>query len=260
MSFINSLYPSLKFSFEWEFNCSIPFLDVLVIGSPGSFKFKVFRKATHSNNYLHYFSFHSRSVKLSVAQNLILRAYRVCSPEFLSDEIDFIFSFFSKLAYPDFVLKKALSKAKSSFYCPSLRPKFKGSSVCVPFVSSLDSPFHSKLAAALNCRTVFSYPNKIKSIVSSNSPKFLTGTGVYRINCNNCDKFYVGETGRSLNLRIKEHKNDFANNNLNNAMFVHSLDNDHSFNFEDAKTIIPIMISILVKSLNPLLLIITVAQ
>ena len=91
----------------------------------------------------------------------------------------------------------------------------------------------------MNCRTVFSYPNKIKSFVSSNTPKSLSPKGVYRINCNNCDKFYIGETGRSLADRIKEHKYDLRNNNLNNAMFVHSLDNGHSFNFNNAKIIIP---------------------
>ena len=170
LSFLNSLYPSLKFSFEWESNRCIPFLDVLIIRSLNSLKFKVFRKATHSNSYLHYLSFHSQSIKLSVAQNLFLRAFRICSSDFLSDEINYIFSSLSKLAYPDFILKKALYKAKSSFFRPSPRPKFKGSTVCVPYVPTLDSPFQSKLAASLNCRTVFSYPNKIKSSVSSNTP------------------------------------------------------------------------------------------
>ena len=212
---------------------------MLIIRSLNSLKFKVFRKATHSNSYLHYLSFHSQSIKLSVAQNLFLRAFRICSSDFLSDEINYIFSSLSKLAYPDFILKKALYKAKSSFFRPSPRPKFKGSTVCVPYVPTLDSPFQSKLAASLNCRTVFSYPNKIKSFVSSNTPKSLSPKGVYRINCNNCDKFYIGETGRSSAERIKEHKYDLRNNKLNNAMFVHSLDNDHSFNFNNAKIIIP---------------------
>ena len=28
---------------------------------------------------------------------------------------------------------------------------------------------------------------------------------VYKINCKNCDKCYIGETGRQLSIRIKEH-------------------------------------------------------
>ena len=239
LCFVNSLYPSLKFSFEWESNLCIPFLDVLIIRSLDTLKFKVFRKSTHSNNYLHYLSFHSQSIKISVAQNLFLRAFRICSSDFLNEEINYIFSSFSKLAYPDFILKKALRKARCSFFRPTTRPKFKGSTVSVPYVPALDSPFQSKLAASFNCRTVFSYPNKIKSLVSSNAPKPLFQKGVYRIDCKNCDKFYIGETGRSLNKRIIEHKNDILNHNLNNSMFVHSLDNNHSFNFNEAKIIIP---------------------
>ena len=36
LSFINSRYPSLEFSYEWEVNNSIPFLDVNIIKN-GSF-------------------------------------------------------------------------------------------------------------------------------------------------------------------------------------------------------------------------------
>ena len=31
---------------------------------------------------------------------------------------------------------------------------------------------------------------------------------VYQIDCQNCDSKYVGETGRTLGDRIKEHKNN----------------------------------------------------
>lgn len=30
--------------------------------------------------------------------------------------------------------------------------------------------------------------------------------GLYTINCNNCGDKYVGETGRGIRLRIKEHR------------------------------------------------------
>ena len=30
-------------------------------------------------------------------------------------------------------------------------------------------------------------------------------TGVYKLTCNSCDKFYIGQTGRSFQTRYKEH-------------------------------------------------------
>ena len=140
LAFINSLYPTLNFTFEWEVNSAIPFLDVLITRSPSHLKFKVFRKSTHSNNYLHFFSYHPHTVKLSVAQGLFLRALRICSKEFVKDEIKYIFLSLTKLGYPKFFLNKALSKAKHSFF----RPRFHSTSskptsfVSVPYVPSLD--------------------------------------------------------------------------------------------------------------------------
>ena len=101
----------------------------------------------------------------------------------------------------------------------------------------MDSSFHSRLASSLNCKLVFNYPNKLKSQLISNTPKSVSQSGVYRVNCNNCDKFYIGETGRSLTTRIREHKNDFVKHNLNNAMYVHAINNDHSFNLNDSKLV-----------------------
>ena len=182
---------------------------------------------------------HAKSIKLSVVQGLFLRALRICSPDFLDDEINFIFSSFTKLAYPNYVLKTALSKAKSTYYKSNPRPKFKGSTFCFPYVPSLDTATHSRIASVLNSRIVFSYPNKVKSKLVHNNPQDNTQSGVYRVNCNDCETFYVGETGRSLSTRIREHKNDFIKHNLNNAMYVHAIENNHTFNLNGSSLIAP---------------------
>jgi hypothetical protein len=65
---INSLHPSIKFTFEvQEDDKTIPFLDVLfIIHDDGSLGHKVYRKPTHTDRYLHYNSFHHPSIKNSV--------------------------------------------------------------------------------------------------------------------------------------------------------------------------------------------------
>ena len=116
MDFLNSLYhPSLSFSVELESNNRMPFLDVLILKSSNDLLFKVFRKSTHSNSYLHFFSFHEFKIKMTVARGLFLRAFRICSSPFLNAEILFIFNSLSKLGYPSQVLHKALLLARSSF-------------------------------------------------------------------------------------------------------------------------------------------------
>ena len=34
----------------------------------------------------------------------------------------------------------------------------------------------------------------------------------YQVNCDMCDKVYVGETGRNLEKRIEEHRKDLEKN------------------------------------------------
>ena len=106
LAFLNNLYPTLTFTYEWEIEQKIPFLDVLIHNIKTGLKFSVFRKPTHSEGYLHFFSYSAPHIKVGLVQSLFLRAYRVCSPEFLNNEIDHIFRSLEKLAYPKHILKK----------------------------------------------------------------------------------------------------------------------------------------------------------
>ncbi len=83
-------------------NGKISFLDILIHNCKTCLKFDVFRKETHSESYLHYFSYASEDIKLGIAQSLFLRALRICSIgiEFLDNEINHIKNSLLKLAYP----------------------------------------------------------------------------------------------------------------------------------------------------------------
>ena len=60
---INNLAPTIKFTVEWEENHAIPFLDTKVHRLTSGFSFAVYRKPTHSGQYIHYFSSQSDQVK-----------------------------------------------------------------------------------------------------------------------------------------------------------------------------------------------------
>lgn len=79
--------------------------------------------------------------------------------------------------------------------------------------------------------------NKLEKILSTkkrnNGDKF-NGTGVYKLNCSNCDKVYIGQTGRTFKTRFKEHlpktktnaqKSQFADHLVS---FNHNIDNIES--------------------------------
>lgn len=60
---------------------------------------------------------------------------------------------------------------------------------------------------------------------------------VYEVPCADCNCVYVGETGRSLEMRLKEHRYAVKTMDTNNGVAVHAWTNDHHVNWEAAKVI-----------------------
>ena len=97
---LNAVEERLQFTLENENHGKLPFLDVMVIRCENGAKYKVYRKKTNREDYIHYFSAHSQRVKSGVVIGVFLRALRICSEELLQDEVNFIMISFLKLKYP----------------------------------------------------------------------------------------------------------------------------------------------------------------
>ena len=52
LNLINYLNPSIQFAVDIEQNSLLPFLDLLIIRTPGNLSFSIYKKQTHTNNYL----------------------------------------------------------------------------------------------------------------------------------------------------------------------------------------------------------------
>ena len=87
---------------------------------------------------------------------------------------------------------------------------------------------------------IFKYPNKLsRKLCNNRSTQKKLDIGVYKVNCNNCNKFYIGETGRSLNTRMREHKNDIKNDKVSSGIVKHVNETDHEFDFKNVELIYP---------------------
>ena len=80
--------------------------------------------------------------------------------------------------------------------------------------------------------------NKIKDMFER-KPKKAQGPSpksvVYEIPCKGCNKTYVGETGRGVETRIKEHKSDVKFHRTSNAIVVHIEQCQHLPDWEDTR-------------------------
>jgi len=54
-------------------------------------------------------------------------------------------------------------------------------------------------------------------------------SGIYKWKCNTCNNLYVGQSGRSINVRHKEHVRYIRTNNPVSAYTLHILQNRHDY-------------------------------
>lgn len=111
---LNSQDPDIKFTKERCTNNLLPFLDCLVkINSDGSLSTSVYRKPTHTDQYLQFSSHHPLMHKLSVIHTLEHRANTPIShPDQVGKEKEHIKKALNLCGYPNWALKKASSSSQ----------------------------------------------------------------------------------------------------------------------------------------------------
>ena len=242
---INNILPTIKFTVEQEVDGAIPFLDVYVIHDKYSneFRFKVYRKQTNAENYIHFFSSHSPSVKDNIVSNMFSRALKICDPLYLKEELDHIFKTFFDLGYPLHFLEKCLSKAKRKYYLDTPPVVSEEKRVSLPYSPGLLSVqktinnINNKEGEKKKVNITFKYNNTLRSKLVRNRDKIISKEGVYCIPCLDCSQCYVGETGRDLDVRLEEHRSDCRLGKNYSAVAHHSLDVGHRIGFKKSEIV-----------------------
>ena len=239
LSDLNDLHPSINFKVEYENNSSLPFLDTLVLRSDDSFPvFKIYRKPTHCDIYIHSFSNHSDNVKLGVISNLYLRAHRVCDPQYLDEELNFIENVFLNLGYCRDFINKAHSKAKRTYFQVGEQREFLTEDktiLILPQIRAADNGWHSNLKKS-NIIPVFKNMNTIKKVLSSNKKQNMSSPCIYKIPCNECNKIYIGET-IDFDRRKLQHRDSIRKADENSAIFQHMKNKNHGITVNNATKI-----------------------
>ena len=77
--------------------------------------------------------------------------------------------------------------------------------------------------------------NTLRSSLHKTRPRGVGG--VYVIPCKECDKCYVGQTGRDFKIRMNEHKSYITKRQYEKAVYNHVLKENHSIDFNGAKMV-----------------------
>ena len=212
---LNSLDSHIKFTVEnTRDDGSIPFLDTLITpNNDGSLQTKVFRKPTHTNQYLKWDSHHAISNKYSVISSLLHRAKDLCSnQELLQEEQQQIQEALTLCKYPMW----AINRMKTKMNAPknnrnnnqNNRPTCK-SSITVTYHEGLSETFKN-LCRRYGTEVHFKSGKTIKDelVAPKDKDQITNKNGViYRYKCDmlECDEEYIGETARTFGERFKEH-------------------------------------------------------
>ena len=120
---------------------------------------------------------------------MFLRAYDICSPEYLDEEIDMIYDISTNLKYPKAFTDKCLRLARKTFYSPIDKQPYNNKNMLVlPYHKNFKHLPH--ILKPLDVNVAFRNKNAIKNTIIKNCPENKTG-GIYQIPCKVCKKSYI---------------------------------------------------------------------
>ena len=242
LNFINSIENSIKFTYEIENNCSLPFLDMFVSrDANGSFKTKIYRKPTHTNRYLNFQSNHPFCQKMSVARSLFDRADKLSTDsEDKCREFKFIRDVLNCNNYPEHVLRRVRCVRSHTDQDKNKSVQNHVSYATLPYIKT----YSERIARVLNkynIKTYYKPFNKIEDILGLPKdpiePSRKCGV-VYEIGCADCDKVYVGQTNNSLDTRKGQHQAALRSFQCEkSALAHHAVTEAHSIDWAGARVI-----------------------
>ncbi len=209
---------SIQFTHEEESEGTMPFLDTLMKHeSDGNITFTVYRKPTHTDQYLHFKSHHPLHQKLGVVRTLLDRCDTVVTkPEDREKEEKHIEKALGACGYPPWTIKKVktsrMAKQEKKKQQKDTQEKSRGM-VVIPYVEGLseavDRVFRKhRVTSAMKPHTTLK-----NLLVHPKDKTDITEVGeiVYEIPCKSCDGSYIGETGRLFKTRLQEHQQEVEN-------------------------------------------------
>jgi hypothetical protein len=230
--FLCEFRPSICFNIERESNGLLPFLDVLIDHSEDSLSFSVYRKPTHTDLYVHGESAHPRHVFLGVARGLETRARRVCSRPNLPGEKRHLRRVLRANGYDERTVSRGLSGSTGRKRDTTLRR------CSLPYVPGISERL-SGILRGVGVAAAMRPQRTLRSLLVRKRPDKASVLGsVYRLDCTDCSWCYVGETGRPVTERMKEHKRMVRDLDVDRSEVArHAAESGHALNFDSVSVL-----------------------
>ena len=220
---LNSIDDNIHFTCEEaDENGAIAFLDMLITpDEEGRLNISVFRKATHTDQYLHWDSHHAVNSKYSVVGTLFHRARTICSnPMQLQKEEKHLHQSLKRCKYPDWAINRVKLRSQASAVKrrkekqhrrtdQSSNTKTQKPYTVVTYHQGLSESYKNICRKyGIDVHLKGGHTIKDHLMAPKDKDPLLKKSGViYRYKCDrvDCEDEYIGESARNFEERYKEH-------------------------------------------------------
>jgi hypothetical protein len=214
---------------------ALAFLDTWTVVDPdGGISTKVFRKETHTDQYLNFSSNHPLEHKRGVVRTLFHRAESIVSKE--EDKVtekEHIRSALRLNGYPDWITKDVATPAQAILEeevdatlgaegvgtvagdpqpgdppPAEPNPQKRRRPIVIPYVKGFSEEYR-RILKGYETPVYFKPTNTLRQLLVRPKDKIIKERvvgPVYKIKCEDCEDSYIGETERSLKTRFAEHR------------------------------------------------------
>ncbi|KAH9581087.1 hypothetical protein MS3_00008331 [Schistosoma haematobium] len=222
---INNVFDDIKFTMEQESNNKLSFLDTLITRTAtGKLETQVCRKPTHTDQILNYNSNNPRAHKKNCVHTVQEGEDTLAARKNGEKYLDV----FQKNGYPINFIKKyqpyAASEPKSS--------REINKRIILPYIQGI-SETATRLLKTFGIGVAHKPTKSLQSILCKPKDEITKENKsniIYKINCANCEKHYIGQSGR--HLRLHEHQLAVERHDISSLISIHVDNCGHSFDWK----------------------------
>ena len=208
---------------EEESNEELTLLDALLKRNNGEICVLLYRKPTHTDQYLHYSCHHQTSCKESVVSFLFNRAYSIITNKHdLHKENARIKQVLKENGYQKSIISKIFKRITNNHSLPQsqqlkqttdIEEEEPRMSTNLSYVEGSSEKLR-RILRSHKIRSTFYTEKTLQKFLCKPKDRVATedkNNIVYEIGCSNCEAIYFGESKRSLKLPSDEHKRSVRN-------------------------------------------------
>jgi len=209
-----------------EENSNINFLDLTINRGRKNISTNIYRKATNTDTTINYLTNHPFKQKIATFRYYIQRMLTLPISQIgINKEWAIICAMAKSNDFPEGIIhnlrkKLTLKKQALESIATESNQKWVPFTYFGPAVRRITNLFKGS-----NIKIAFRTTNTIQKQLSKKSHNQQNPSGIYSLKCNTCNKKYVGQSGRSIDTRYKEHIRYIRTNNLQSAYATHILQN-----------------------------------